>query len=97
MAYKCTECGYKHITDSKPNQCIDCGNPRFTEIEDNMEKPLDESPMSLRYQSVKLVEYSLSSTISLLKNAKEVPLLYLGILLITFITAIGIIQLLFLV
>lgn len=97
MAYKCDECGYKHITDSKPDQCADCGNPRFTKIEHNSDKPLDESPMSLRYQTVKLFEYSLSSTISFIKNAKDVPLLYLGILLIVFITIIGLIQLLFLI
>ena len=94
MVYKCSECGYKHVTESKPNQCVDCGNPRFTKIDEDPSKPVEEKPLSIRYQSKKLIEYSLSSLVSFIKNAKDVPLLYLGILLVLFITVVGLLQLL---
>lgn len=94
MAYKCKECGYKHITHSKPSECIECGHPRFTQIEESVDEPLDESPISFTNQIIKLIEYSLSSTVSFIKNAKDVPLLYLGLLLIAFITVVGLLQLL---
>lgn len=95
MAYECTACNYKHVTEDKPTECLNCGQTSFRKIEDPTDQLDELNPNSFRYQFTRLLSSSIEKTITLPQQMKQRSVLLLLAILVFMITVLGILQILF--
>lgn len=96
MSYTCDECGYEHVTEDKPERCIECGNTSFKK-DGNLEVDTYESTT---IESVLgFMTYFIHGPINAIQaaNKNNRSLLILALILILAIVVIGLTQLLFFV